>query len=144
MNVEIKEPKTAEEFEKYYELRWRVLREPWGQPPGSEKDDLEGEATHIVALIGGEIIGVGRIHFNSNIEAQIRYMAVENHYREMGVGSMILKRLEDVARVRGARRIVLNAREEAVKFYRKHGYEVVGDAGTLFDSIRHWRMIKNL
>jgi predicted GNAT family N-acyltransferase len=144
MNVEIKEPKTAEELEKYYELRWRVLREPWSQPPGSEKDDLEGRATHIVASMRGKIIGVGRIHFNSDVEAQIRYMAVETRYRNIGVGSMILKRLEDIAREKGARIIVLNAREEAVKFYRKHGYEVVGDAGTLFDSIRHWRMSKNL
>ncbi|MBS7650438.1 MAG: GNAT family N-acetyltransferase [Candidatus Bathyarchaeia archaeon] len=144
MNIRIREPKTAEEFDKYYELRWRVLREPWGQPPGSEKDDLEGEAAHIVASIGGKIIGVGRIHFNSDIEAQIRYMAVESRYRNMGVGSKILKKLEDIARGRGARMIVLNAREEAVKFYRKHGYEVVGDAGTLFDSIRHWRMSKTL
>ncbi|MGQ9542488.1 MAG: GNAT family N-acetyltransferase [Candidatus Bathyarchaeia archaeon] len=144
MRVEITEPKTAEDFKKYYELRWRILREPWNQPLGSERDEHESNAVHIMASIDGKIVGTGRIHFNSDIEAQIRYMAVEAKYRNKGVGSMILKRLEDIAMKMGARRIVLNAREEAVEFYKKHNYEIIGDAGILFGRIQHWRMRKNL
>ena len=37
-------PQSAEEFAAYYELRWRVLREPWSLPRGSERDELEGSA----------------------------------------------------------------------------------------------------
>jgi len=35
--VEIVEPKTEEEFEEYYELRWQVLRKPWGQTKRKRK-----------------------------------------------------------------------------------------------------------
>jgi len=34
-------PETAVDRERYFDLRWRVLREPWQQPRGSERDDRE-------------------------------------------------------------------------------------------------------
>jgi len=33
---------------------------------------------------------------------------------------------------RGAKKLVLNARDNATEFYAKHGYAVVGEAETLF------------
>jgi hypothetical protein len=39
---------------------------------------------------------------------------------------------------------VLNARDNVTEFYAKHGYEVVGEAETLFRAIRHVRMEKAL
>ena len=47
--IQITEPKTRDEFEAYYLLRYQVLREPWNQPRGSEKDDMENECIHIMA-----------------------------------------------------------------------------------------------
>ncbi len=76
MEIEIRAPKTKKEQEEYYNLRWEILRKPWNQPKGSEKDEYENDAIHIAAFVNGKIIGVGRIHFNSKEEAQIRYMAV--------------------------------------------------------------------
>jgi predicted GNAT family N-acyltransferase len=52
--------------------------------------------------------------------------------------------LEAEARGRGARKIVLNARDNIVEFYQKRGYDVIGDAETLFGVIRHVRMVKLL
>ena len=60
--VEIREPKDNSEFEAYYDLRWRILRKPWGQERGSEKDELEEEAFHVIAVDNGRIIGGGRGH----------------------------------------------------------------------------------
>ena len=45
--MEIRSPETEQEFAAYYELRWRVLRKPWGQPSGSERDELDAAATHV-------------------------------------------------------------------------------------------------
>jgi len=45
--------------------------------------------------------------------------------------------LEAEALRRGARKIVLNARDNAVEFYRKRGYAIVGEGETLFGVIRH-------
>jgi predicted GNAT family N-acyltransferase len=142
--MKVREPKTQEEYEKYYDLRWRILRKPWNQPEGSEKDDLEKQSIHLIACEKGKPLGVGRVHFNSSKEAQIRYMAVEEDLQGKGVGAMILKALEKSAERKGADRIVLNARQSAVGFYKKHGYRIVGKAHTLFGVIPHYKMRKNL
>jgi len=138
------EPKTKEEFGKYYDLRWRILRKPWNQPRGSEKDELEGQGIHVMVTQGSKVIGAGRGHLNTADEAQIRYMAVDDGFQGRGIGSMILKRLEEKLKQRGANHIVLNARESAVDFYKRHGYKAAGRAHTLFGSIPHLKMRKNL
>ena len=71
-------------------------------------------------------------------------MAVDENARGRGYGSRILEGLEAEALRRGARKIVLNARDNAVEFYRKRGYAIVGDAETLFGVIRHVRTAKSL
>jgi hypothetical protein len=52
--------------------------------------------------------------------------------------------LEAEARGHGAPKIVLNARYNAVEFYRKRGYGIIGDGETLFGVIRHVRIEKLL
>ncbi len=37
MEIEIRSPKTELEWVNYYDLRYRILRQPWNQPIGSEK-----------------------------------------------------------------------------------------------------------
>ena len=44
--MNIIEPKSSEEFRKYYNLRYEILRKPWGQPKGSERDDGEDMSSH--------------------------------------------------------------------------------------------------
>jgi len=144
MKIDICRPQTEEEFERYYELRWEILRKPWNQPKGSEKDEYEEEATHIIACINNKIIGVGRIHMNSKEEAQIRYMAIKGRYRGKGIGGLVLKELERVAKEEGADYIILNARKNVVDFYKYHGYKILEKAHTLFGCILHWKMRKDL
>lgn len=142
--MEISEPKTKEEFEAYYDLRFRVLREPWGQPRGSEKDELEDKAVYVMACEAGKVIGCGRLHLNSKEEAQIRYMAVDGKYRGKGVGKSILAGLENKAREKKTKYIVLNSRDTAVGFYERNGYKIVGKSHTLFGSIPHFKMRKEI
>jgi len=121
------------------------LRAPWGQPRGSERDEFEDAACHLLARNdAGEPIGVGRIHWNSDDEARIRYMATHRDHRGRGVGAAIIERLEQIARERGTRHIVINARQRAVPFYEKLGYTVISDGETLFGVIPHKRMHKQL
>ncbi|MCD6171433.1 MAG: GNAT family N-acetyltransferase [Thermoplasmata archaeon] len=90
------------------------------------------------------ILGWGQLHFNSNEEAQIRYMAVDAYHRKQGIGTMILKKLEEIARKRGAECVVLNARESAIEFYKKNDYHIVEKSYILFGSIQHFKMMKKL
>lgn len=143
--LQIGKPETPEQLAEYFDLRWRILRAPWDKLRGSEKDEFDAVADHVtVRGPDGRLLGVGRLHMNSMEEAQIRYMAVEDDSRGLGVGRAILKKLEALARARGAKRIVLNARDNVVGFYQRCGYSVVGPGPTLFDIIRHSRMEKIL
>ena len=145
MTITIKQPKTEKEFEDYYDLRWRVLRQPWQQPRSSEKDELEKQSFHIIAYAeNNNVIGVGRLHFNNETEAQIRYMAVAPEFEKQGIGTLILEALEKHASEKNCKTIVLHARENAVGFYQKKGYELLEKSHLLFDSIQHYKMIKHL
>ena len=144
MEVSLREPRSAADFASYYDLRWRILREPWTQSKETARDEHEDAALHLTAWTQETLAGVGRLHFNSPEEAQIRYMAVDPNFARRGVGSAILRELEARARTAGVHRIVLNAREAAVPFYRRHGYLLSGKSDTLFGSIDHWFMTKEL
>ncbi len=143
--MKVYEPKSVEDFKKYFDLRWRILRKPWGQPRGTEKDELEERSIHLMVCESGRIpIGIGRAHFNSPDEAQIRFMAVAEQFQGKGVGRLVLKELEKRVKAKGAKQITMNARKTAADFYEKHGYKVMGKAHVLFDSVLHLRMRKEL
>ena len=138
-------PQTEQDWQSYFALRWRLLRAPWQQPKGSEQDELEQSAYHVMAKTAeGKTVGVGRIHYNTTDEWQIRYMAVDEAYRGKGIGAMILQQLESYARSKAGKRITLNARESAIEFYLRNNYLVCGDAPILFGAIKHKRMRKIL
>jgi len=144
MDIELAEPRTPDEFEEYYDLRWRILRKPWTDEKQTGQDEYERTAIHLAAWDGNKLVGTGRCYFISPNEAMIRGMAVEDGYKNQGIGSMILKGLEERAMQVGATRIVLHARESALEFYRKNHYRVVERSYTLFHSIVHWRMYKDV
>lgn len=141
----IKQPQTREEFKHYYHLRWQLLRAPWNQPEGSEVDDIEDQCFHLIAVDkNNEVIAVARLQFNSKAEAQIRYMAVAKAYTKHGIGSALIKTMEEHASSTNCQNIVLDAREPAVGFYQKLGYKVINKSYLLFSEIQHFRMIKKL
>ena len=135
---------TAAELQACFDLRWQVLRAPWQQPRGSEQDDKETNAFHVMALINNTVVGVGRVHRTANQQTQIRYMAVLSDFQHCGIGTALLLALETKAREWQAKTILLNARENARGFYQLHHYQITGPAPTLFDSIDHVKMEKLL
>lgn len=143
--LQISKPETPEQWGEYFDLRWRVLRAPWDQPRGSEKDEFDEIADHVtVRDQEGRLLGVGRLHLNNEKEAQIRYMATEEDCRGLGVGRVIIRKLEELARARGVERIVLNARDNVLGFYQRFGYAVTGPGPTLFGKVKHSKMEKRL
>ena len=127
MNYIIKSPETKLEWDKYFNFRWKKLREPLGISKDSLKDELEEESFHLVVLNEKEeAIGGGRLHFNSKTEGQIRYMAVSDSTQRKGIGSMIVTKLEEFALSQGILEITLNAREDAISFYLSMGYKETG------------------
>ena len=141
----IRNPESDSDWEAYYNLRWELLRKPWDQPRGSEKDDKDDDAYHVMVVDQDDnIIGVGRVHFNDETESQVRYMAVKEEWSKKGIGSLILTRLEQHAKDNGATKIMLYARENAIDFYLKRGYFNQGPAHNLYGEIPHLFMTKTL
>ena len=144
--MEIIEPNTATEFKIYYNLRYEVLRKPWFQPKGSERDDGDETSLHrmIIDEPNRKAVAVGRLQFNTIEEAQIRYMAVSDDYQGKGYGRTMVNALDNIALEKGSRKIILQSRENAVKFYEKNGYKIIEKSYLLFDEIQHWLMEKEL
>jgi len=140
----IRQPSKEEEFEAMYELRWRVLRKPWNQPKGSEKDDLENQSFPFIAISDEKIIGTARLQKNSEIEGQIRYLAINEEYRNQKIGRDLILFIEWYASKKNCSYLKLNARKTAHGFFIKQGYEIVGEGPTLFNEIEHYVMKKEL
>lgn len=143
-NYFIRPPESKEEWKNYFIFRWELLRKPLGMSKESLEDDLEDSSYHLMGIDDeNNVIASGRVHFNDNNQAQIRYMAVKDSYKRKGIGSEIVTKLEDYASSKGAKKMVLNARENALSFYLSLGYLEKGpyqsDTG-----IPHSKMEKDL
>lgn len=144
MKAEITIARETRELEDAYLLRWSILREPWQQPKGSEQDELENESITVVAKENNLIVGTGRVHMAAPGVGQIRYMAVAGDVQGKGIGKQILCMLEGEINKRGAQKVFLNSRENAVKFYLANGYSLIKEVDKLYGVIRHFLMEKSL
>jgi N-acetylglutamate synthase-like GNAT family acetyltransferase len=143
--MKVTEPQSAEDFERYFNLRYEVLRKPWNQPYSSVKDDKEQESRHaMVVSAEGEVVGVCRMQFNSAEEAQLRFMGIREDMRGKELGKMLLDYFENIARGHGIKKIVLQSRENAVNFYKRNGYREIEKSYLLWGLIQHYLMQKDL
>tara|TARA_B100000676_G_C18082355_1_gene852185 strand:+ start:4061 stop:4498 length:438 start_codon:yes stop_codon:yes gene_type:complete len=145
MIYKVTSPNSEIDFEKYFYFRWKLLRKPLNKKLGTERDSLENSSIHRMLIDDdNNVMAVGRLHYNNNNEAQIRYFAVDHDNRRMGLGSYLMNDLESIAKKTNHTEVILNARENAVIFYKNLGYEVVKESYILFDKIQHFEMKKVL
>lgn len=144
MALIVRSPETPDEFKAYYKLRHEVLRKPWGKPEGSEKDEIEDSAIHAALFDNKKLIAVGRLQANDSTTGQVRYMAVDPEFQNKGTGGIVLNYLEEKAVEIGLKKVILQAREEALNFYLKNGYRVKEKSFLMYESIQHYLMEKNL
>jgi N-acetylglutamate synthase-like GNAT family acetyltransferase len=141
--MRLQEPVSQEDFDKYYQLRWEVLRKPWNQPHGTEKDENEATSIHVMAIDdSGECVGVSRLQFLSPEEGQVRFMGVRDDQQGKGIGKMLMNYLEKKAKEKGAKKIMLHSREVAVNFYLSIGYKMIEKSYLMWGEIQHFRMEK--
>jgi ribosomal protein S18 acetylase RimI-like enzyme len=138
-------PQSPGDFEIYFNLRYEALRKPWNQPFSSVKDDLEDNSFHAMLLDEqGLAAGVCRMHFNPTGEAQLRFMAIRADLQGKGLGKLLLDYFENLALEKGKDRIVLQSRENAVRFYERNGYHVKEKSYLMWGIIQHYLMEKKL
>ena len=142
--VIFRRPLGDKEFEEYDFFRWKVLRKPIGKKIETLKDNFDKDSFHIIGLYNKVIIASGRVHFNNDDEAQIRYMAVDNAFRAQGVGKEVLKILEEYIKKNNAKKIILNARNDVIEFYKNSNYLTVEEYLGSDTGIPHTKMEKKI
>ncbi|WP_354441246.1 YbgC/FadM family acyl-CoA thioesterase [Ottowia thiooxydans] len=97
----------------------------------SSEDEWDGaDPTAVHALVRnhlGQALGTGRLLQDSPGVSRIGRMAVLQSVRGAGVGQAVMNALEQVARARGDREVILGAQCSAEPFYRSLGYTRRGD-----------------
>lgn len=142
MALEIRSPQTPEEWENYYSLRYAILRKPLGQPVGSEKNEGDKDGIHIALFEDGIIRAIARLDVSEPKIAQVRFVATDSNSRKKGFGKMIMLEAERISKERGDKKLILQARENAVDFYLSLGYKMIEKTHLLFGQVQHYLMEK--
>lgn len=136
--------KSEKTLDAIVDLRYAVLRKLWNKPKDTVTDDLEATSVNAFIQFNNKVIACGRLQNNGNGIGQIRYMAVDSDYQGRGLGKLIIKKLEEEAKKIGLKVIELQARENAVEFYKASGYTVKEKSFILWDIIQHYLMTKSI
>lgn len=142
--TEIREPATVKEWEAYYDLRYRIMRAPLGQPRGSERNDGDADGIHFALYEDGKLLAIARLDNSDTAVAQVRFVAVEESCQGRGLGKKIMLATENASREKGVEKVVLHARDYAVDFYLNLGYTLIGPSYKLFGVLQHFLMEKAL
>ena len=138
-------PSSEQDFAEYFAFRWKMLREPWKFPEGSEKDEYEQVSQHrMMRSPDGSVIAVGRVHMNTAEEAQVRHVAVEKAYQGKGLAKMLVASLEAVARAEGAVRIVTNSTQASLALFTSLGFKAQKEAPKELGEQQRQQMVKKL
>jgi GNAT superfamily N-acetyltransferase len=151
--IEIREPKNDHELEKYFQLRYEILRKPQGLQPGSEqRGDIEQSSTHLLAMTDGRVVGatamvVGMHRDGPSGERHIfvhwRNMAIAPDFQRTGLGAEMYEEVERRARALGAKEIIGNARTDKLGFFHSLGFVETGPGEDLM-GISHTSIVKPL
>jgi ribosomal protein S18 acetylase RimI-like enzyme len=107
------------------ELRFRVLREPLGHSRDEVAFPFERESLHLVAHEQERVVGCVLFHPEDAQRGRLFQMAVA--LAGKGLGRQLVDTLEAELRARGFREVHMHARETAVGFYERLGYQVFGE-----------------
>jgi predicted GNAT family N-acyltransferase len=140
--VEVRVARTKSELSAALALRERIFCGEQGVSLEADQDGRDHEATHIVAVDDGVVIGTCRLLFRKRV-ARLGRLAVERDRRGDGVGGEILREADRIAVDGGAESIALHAQTYAQTLYERAGYEPYGPT-FVEEGIEHVAMEKRL
>lgn len=131
------------EYQQMIQLRDEMLRKPLGL--AFSNDELESEKTEIfiASFDEDEMLGCCVLRPLNHETVRLRQMAVKDEQQRKGIGASIIAFAENLARDKGYRYIIMHARDTAIGFYEKFGYQTKGDEFTEVN-IPHHVMEKEL
>lgn len=97
------------------------------QIPESEEFDADDlTATHLVAIVAGNVVGALRI-IDTPEHAKLGRVVVARAWRGRGISTRLLARAMDIARARGQSRFYLAAQQDKLRVYEKLGFVAFGE-----------------
>lgn len=133
----------SEEHAETIALRDEILRKPLGLEYSPEDLAAESDSFHLSCWDDDVLLGCLVLKPLTATSIRMRQVAVRKEQQGKGVGNGIVKYSEQFAIERGYNNIVLHARETALGFYQKLGYEAEGERFTEI-GLPHFSMRKVL
>ena len=133
-----------------YPVRHEVLRKGKPIETCQFKGDNDEYTTHFGFFLEDKLVGIISIFKENNIlfpesnQFQIRGMAVLEEFQGKGLGAELVKKAENQCLNLNADLIWFNARENAVPFYEKLNYKIIGDSFLIPDVGIHFVMYKKI
>lgn len=137
-------------LEKIIDVRHQVLREGQSRETCYLTKDSELLTTHFALKKDNTIIGCSSVYkethpdFSLKQSWRIRGMAVLPEYRNQQLGNRLLDACINHAIHNKADVIWCNARINAVSFYKRAGFKIIGDEFEIENIGAHFLMAKNL
>lgn len=137
------------EYTETVALRDEVLRRPLGLNFSPELLGAESADFHLACydqqgnLIGCMILTPEQSDPKDHTAVRMRQVAVHPDHQRGGVGTVFVHYSEEFARKHGFTRMTMHARETAVPFYERLGYQRYGERFQEV-TIPHWKMYKDL
>jgi predicted GNAT family N-acyltransferase len=116
----------SSEWSEAREIRDSVFFRPHELPTAVLDDEYEADATHLVAVDDGRVVGYGRLCELGGGEYRISQIVVLPALQRHGIGTVILQHLVREAESAGAASVQLDARLAAVDFYSRAGFRQHG------------------
>ncbi|MGG0301529.1 GNAT family N-acetyltransferase [Bacillus albus] len=133
------------DLETAFHIRKEVFVKEQNVPLEDEFDtfDVIGEeCKHILVYYNELPVGTGRIRFVHGA-GKLERICILKDYRKYGLGKVIIKALEEIARDKEATKVKLHGQTQAEGFYTKLGYQTSSDV-FMEDGIPHVLMTKVL
>lgn len=122
-------------------IRYEVFVQEQNVPENIEIDERDEVCTHVILRINNNPIGTGRIDLEK--QGKIGRLAIVKEFRNKGYGTLILNKLEEIARQNNLTSVWLNAQKASLNFYLKLGYQIISDE-FIEANIIHLTMSKKL
>ncbi|HLO97551.1 MAG TPA: GNAT family N-acetyltransferase [Fimbriimonas sp.] len=113
----------SEDYRRAVELRRIVLRFPLGMDYTEEQLQSENDSVHFLLEVDGEVLGSAMYTPYDETTIKVRQVAVHPDHRGKGLGAKLMLAVEWKAASKGFTKSVLHARQVAVAFYERIGYE---------------------
>ncbi len=134
---------SARDLDDALAIRFRVFVMEQGVPIGSERDEYDRTAFHVLGRDAeGRPVATGRM-VEKEGRGKLQRIAVLSGQRGRGWGRKVVASLEAEASRRGLAECMLDAQVTALDFYRELGYQAEGDV-FLDCGIEHRRMVRKL